>query len=351
MPLPIIIIFERHWDTIPKQAVKRMLPKLVQEGYNTLCFEAPKNLQTSDLISRINSAVELDQSIYNQAESLLEQAHVKINGRISDVSYQELTKLMQLYVFSNIEVAEKIKNLPASLLMKEILTNATQLSMFIEGVDIDSEDYDPIISHDLSTRMNELDKSENYRNTTILENLIKLSCRREGIIFMCGALHEPALISLFKQRNMEDQIIYYFPHSSKLFDNSIDDINLLKNKGASKEKFCLLSNESDIEFFMNKIVVEIKAKNTKYTNEISDGCSHTQVLSKTYKANFKAFVRGGYYVDALLEVGGLTDINNIDMRLRAHNIQSHYSFFQEKKYLVISDVNTKEVAENIRKLR
>ncbi|VHO02007.1 hypothetical protein RHT_00325 [Candidatus Rhabdochlamydia sp. T3358] len=32
MSLPIVVIFERHWDETPKHLVKQLLPELVKEG-------------------------------------------------------------------------------------------------------------------------------------------------------------------------------------------------------------------------------------------------------------------------------------------------------------------------------
>ena len=42
MSLPIVIIFERHWDLIPKPLVKELLPELSKRGYGNFCFEAPE---------------------------------------------------------------------------------------------------------------------------------------------------------------------------------------------------------------------------------------------------------------------------------------------------------------------
>ena len=51
MSLPIVIIFERHWDTIPKTIIKDLLPALNKKGYQTFCFEAPQDLSPPDFDS------------------------------------------------------------------------------------------------------------------------------------------------------------------------------------------------------------------------------------------------------------------------------------------------------------
>ncbi|NGX58147.1 MAG: hypothetical protein K940chlam3_01052, partial [Chlamydiae bacterium] len=91
MSLPSVIIFERHWDEAPRQLVKHLLPKLGAAGYDTMCLEAPQNLTSSEILSRFEACLEQDSGIHSQAEQLLKRAKVEIRGRLSDVSFKELT--------------------------------------------------------------------------------------------------------------------------------------------------------------------------------------------------------------------------------------------------------------------
>ncbi len=57
MPLPIIIILERHWDTEPKKTLVRALPSLLELGYDTLCFESPSDKTKEETIADIEGTI------------------------------------------------------------------------------------------------------------------------------------------------------------------------------------------------------------------------------------------------------------------------------------------------------
>src|SRR5204862_107854 len=74
---------------------------------------------------------------------------------LCDLGFKKLAELMRLYVSSQryLDVAEKIKELPSSILLKDIFNDAKKLYFSIKGVDIDANDFEDIISSDLSQRM------------------------------------------------------------------------------------------------------------------------------------------------------------------------------------------------------
>ena len=348
LSFPIVVIFERHWDTVPKLLVKDLLPNLVKQGYDTLCFEAPQNLSSAEIIKRHNSELEFDLGIQQQAEELVKLAG--ITQQLSAMSFSNLFNLMRLYVSSKeyVEVAEKIKQLPASLILKEVFDEATQLHVSVKGVDIDNEDFDKIFSSDLSGRVANIKINEDYRITTIFQNLLKLRTQqKKGVIFVCGCLHASGLLSKFKEQNMQDEIFYYFPHSSSRYDDSVDDVSKFARNDTLLNHTYLLTQQ-EVRPFCQKIIREITNKR-KY-REIPGGNSHSQFLSQYFKTNFRAFFRPGYYVDALV---GLDDSSNIEAVRNCFNkvgIQTHDISWNDRGYLVVPNVNTKEIADKIRKI-
>lgn len=347
MSLPIVIIFERHWDTIPKYLIKNLLPDLSKKGYEIFCFEAPQNLSSAEIIDRHNSGLELDSGIQQQAEKLLKQ--VEITSKLSDMSFVRLTELLRLYVSSKryIEVAEKVKQLPASHILKEVFGEATKLSMSLKGIDIDSEDFDEINSLDLSKRMSSVRLREDHRIATIFQNLLKLRTQQEeGVIFVCGAFHAKGLIGEFKKHGLQDEVLYYFPHSSSRYDESVDDINKVAMNSTLLDHTYLLA-QKDIKPFGERIIREITGK-TRYKMEILDYNSHSQFLSECFKTNFRAFLRPGYHVDALVAVTEPSDIEDIQRRVTVVGVQSHNISLDGRSYLVIPNVNTRDIAERIR---
>ena len=132
--LPLVFIFERHWDEEPKKVLKGLIPKFSEMGYDTICFEASQNLTEKDILSSHRAGLELDSKIYSQAYTYLAQAGIK-EIKLCDLGFKELSDLIMLHVSSQryIDVAEKIKGLPASILLKDILSDALKLCFTIKG--------------------------------------------------------------------------------------------------------------------------------------------------------------------------------------------------------------------------
>jgi hypothetical protein len=349
--MPIVVIFERHWDEAPKQIVKNLIPKLSEEGYDTFCLEAPQNLEEREFLSSFQAGLELDIKINSQAQDCLERVGIR-NIRLSDIGFEKLADLMRLYVSSQryLEVAERIKNLPAHLLLKDTFRIAKRLSLNIKGIDIDEADFEKIISKDVSKRMKIIKENENYRIATISKNLLQLYKERNGVIFVCGALHAENLINKFKENNLDERILYYFPHSNKKYDDSIDDIKEgLSNEKLRNHTFCLI-DENNHKLLVEKIIKDIKSKNIQYKQEIVGGNSHSIFLSNFFQKDFRAFMRPGYYVDALLNIENSDNTEEIITKLKEVNIQIEKTALLGSTYLVIKDINTKEVADNIRQL-
>lgn len=352
MSLPIVIIFERHWDIIPKLIVKNLLPSLAEQGYDTYCFEAPQNLTSSEILARHNDAIELDSGILFDAEKYLKQ--VNIVAKLSDLSFGELAKLMRLYVSSQryVAVAEKIKQLPASLLLRDIFVDAKRHSVDIQGIDIDDKDHSEIFSLDLSKMVKNIDQNEEHRIRTFCDNLLKLRQEKEGVIFSCGVIHARNLISSLQKSGLQDGILYYFPHAQKRYDDSIDDVKdvIMSEAGEVLKDHIFPLSKEDVEYFKKRVVSEIAPK-TKYKKEIVEGTSHSEFLSRVFGVAFRVFMRPGYWVDALLNIDPVADFERITKKLNEKHIRTRYIFFQEHRYLVIPNVNAKKVAESIRTLR
>lgn len=352
MSLPIIILFERHWDCTPKSLLKEMLPDLSLRGYKSFCFEAPQNLTSTDIIHQHRSGVELDSTIEQQAEKLLKQ--VGITCKLSNVSFSTLAQQLRLYVSSKkyVEVAEKIKQLPASQILKEIFDEAEKLAFDIKGIDLDSDEFFAMLSNDISQRMPAIVRREDQRITTMVQNLLKLRAEQEeGIIFACGALHTKGLIEEFNKRGLKDEVLFYFPHSSMRYDESVDDIEDLINLSSGfLSNHSHLLNPEDIQPFGTRILSEITQKTT-YSQEILYQNSHIEHLNHSLQTHFRSFLRPGYHLDALLNVSETPNIEEIQKRIITAAIKTHYIFLEGQKTLVIPNINTQDIANKIRQLR
>ncbi len=266
--LPFVIIFERHWDQEPKKILKGLIPKLSEEGYNTLCFEAPQNLTEKEILFSHLKGLEFDSRLNSQANECVERAGIK-DIQLSNLKFKELAELMRLYVSSKryLEVAQKIKDLPASLLLKDVFKDAKNFYFSIKGIDIDAKDFENMMSQDFVQKMRVIEKNEEYRISTIFENLLRLQKSGKNIVFICGALHAENLINKFKEKNMEDQVLYYFPHSNENYMDSINDVKeFCSNETLKSHTFCVI-NEQDSNLLKETMIREIKLSNTITKNK------------------------------------------------------------------------------------
>ena len=206
------------------------------------------------------------------------------------------------------------------------------------------------MSRDLTQRISVIEEKEDYRISTIFKNLLNLQKSGRGVVFVCGALHAENLISKFKQKGMQDQVLYYFPHSKKSYYDNFDDVKeLLSNDTLANRTFCL-STEQERTLFEKTVVKEIKLNNVNYKREIIAGNSHTKFLSRFFNKDFKAYLRPGYHVDALLDVSNKYGCEGIIKKLADANVSTNIILLEGKKHLVIRDVNKKKNADNIRRL-
>jgi hypothetical protein len=106
-----------------------------------------------------------------------------------------------------------------------------------------------------------------------------------------------------------------------------------------------LLNEKNVKFFRDRIIKEV-TKKTSYKEEVAGDNSHSKFLSQCFKTSFKAFLRPGYHIDALLDLR--VSSNEIQKRLSGAGIQTYNISLDEQNYLVIPNVNTKEIADRIR---
>ncbi|MBA2368573.1 MAG: hypothetical protein H0V82_06075 [Candidatus Protochlamydia sp.] len=351
MTLPILIIFERHWDEAPKQLLNELIPKLSYEGYNTFCVEAGSERSENDIISNFYIELERTSKLNFQALQYLEKRGIGLKGRLSDLSYEDLSELMRLHVSSQrfLEVAEKIKHLPALLLYKDTLNLAFKHFYNLTGVD-NGKDLDAILSANMEEKHNQIIQRELSRIQSQADRLFELYQKKKGVIFLDGALHSKKLIAKLKEKGLkENDLIYYFPHSSQHYSRTVNDFEAMGEESIPDINFCLSSNK-DFKVFSQKIITEIQLKNKNYLEEITEGSYASKYLTKFFAAPFKAFLRHGYYVDALLLKDSTSSIERITKILHEKNISSETLCLNEKEYLLIRNINTKEVSDMVHKL-
>lgn len=350
MSLPIVIIFERHWDTTPKSVVKDLIPRLYRRGYQTFCFDAPQNVSLKEIFDRQKHNIECYSKIEAVVEKTLREAGITIP--LNQIGYGTLTSIIRGCVSTTgcNDLALKVKELAACRMLGDIFRLAEQLSMSLKGIDLDSNPYDKITSSPLSEKMELLERNGNQIIATMIQNLIKIRNQGEGVIFSCGAFHAKGLVEAFKKQGLQDEVLYYFPHSPTRFDEGIDDVAymLTKNEGVLDNHTHLLKEE-DVPLFSRRVVKEVSEK-TRYIKEITDPNSHSDFLSKRFRANFRVFLRPGYHLDALVDVRKVSDWEEVKKLAEASGVQTDIVSLKGQNYLAIPNVNSRDIAEKIRKI-
>ncbi len=340
MSLLPIIIFQRNWDAIPSLLVQNLLSPLSKKGYQILCMECPCDLSADAMKNQVESVIETKFKIQQEMKKFLEVVGIRKN--VSDIGFDKLCNLINIR-FPGIdctETATDIKEFPVYALLKEILDIAKGLSISVRGVDVDSHE----TTSDDSTKISATHIQQDARIKCMVENLLELRKQQEeGIIFVCGVLHAQKLINELKKNN-QNELLYYFPHSDKRWDENLDDMQLHINPILRNHTY-LLSEKEVVQF--RKKVIEQVASTIKYQKEVGDENSHFQFLSNLFKVNVRLFCRPGFHLDALIHSN---DAKEVRLSLEAMDIQTHNITLGGQKYFVIPNVNSAEIADRLRKI-
>ena len=193
MPLPIIIMLERHWDTVAKDALNKALPSLVEKGYDVLCFESPSDEGETSLISGIESTIQFSKERHSEASNLLKNRGIDVN--LTEMNYSDLQRLLLLYVSSKFskEMALWFRELPGHEQKLYLVRTAKSLKMSILGVDLLASEMEGLRSIDaqvnLKKKISTIDQLDCKRIASFKKHLLSLQQSGKGVIFVVGKFH------------------------------------------------------------------------------------------------------------------------------------------------------------------
>ena len=354
MPLPIIIIPERHWDSAPKEVVSQKVKELRELGYSTLCFESPMDDSEDDLIAGVGSTVEFTENRLAEAKPFLEKAGIALQTALSQ-DYSVLATMLRTFVSSKYskEMALWFKELPGHKAKLDLISLARKESIHIRGIDLRKSELEPLrnikAQADISAKLTQIDELDDARCLSFVTNMIRLQNAGQGIIFIVGQSHIKKISALMSDKLMNDEVIYFHPYSKCFLDSSmpdthmgledIDEIELINvqlenNKGAITEAAnCLLEN--------------IHLKVPKMYREISP-TSSTERLREFTKLPFTAYARPSLSVDCLIPFS--KDAVEPISKLNANKVFGRFGFFNSTLVYCVPNVNHQEVAEKLHKL-
>lgn len=332
MSFPIVMIFERHWDTTPPLLIKNLLPSLEVEGYDTFCEEEPSSTSEADFFTKVKKREQRDIKIMNFFNDFVDRKKIPFSKELASCTCEELIEALPSSF--PIKLIPLIKLSPATKLINENLLFAKQRSFSI--VFIDDPEFGKLYSPDDNddVRLKVLLKTKAQRDRGMADHLFRLHANHKGIVVSLGVRHSKAVMENLKRKGLTDKdFVCYFPHSSYTYNKN--EIKSLKEEISGDMATCATTNE-EIALLGQKILAEVKSKVIK-------NC-HIQFLSDFFKVNFKPSLRPGYHLDARVPIDQMNDSICLDL----DDLGIEYRI--DRNYFVIPNVNTTEIGHSLRLL-
>ena len=83
-PLPMLVILERHWDTIPTLFLSELLPNLKKLGYQCVTGEFPEGEPCSAICERIENSLHNTRQYRKTAITYLKKHGIEPTPKIID---------------------------------------------------------------------------------------------------------------------------------------------------------------------------------------------------------------------------------------------------------------------------
>ena len=354
MSLPIIILVERHWDVAPKQALMNALPFLNTLGYHTLCFESPHELNEQETIARVESTIQFIEKRLTETNKYL-----TTQGKCVDFDAMDFSRLQHFLLnfvttrYSN-EMALWFKELPGHKEKLNLIRTAIRNNMRICGVDLTSEQLQPIDSfeaqNNLHSRVSGIKQLDKARVSTFKNHLLELQQLENGIIFSVGQSHYSSLIEEFSREYYLGEVVFLHPYSLQCLTESHIDyyLPLFDDPNLTLIEMAINCNQ-DMEMFAATLKRKIQTKlNTHTPIEQTYSC---HMLSDKTGLDFAPYVRPSFLVDCHHFFHSREEITATHNKLKRSGISGFFTFFRDKESYCIPCVNTQEMQSKIKALK
>lgn len=341
---PILVIFERHWNKIPKEILIKNLLKLKELGYSTFCYEASNgDGEQKTILEQIKSNVETYSMYEKTAIAILRMNNIDISD-FSTVPYEQLCHDLHLYVSPKDydKLAVILKGLSGIRKEYELHLSAIEAGFKIIGIDIPEL---PTIEYfSAETISPDLMKKRDHH---FAGNLKQLYEERKGVVFLCGASHANGLLKELTRLGLIYQTLCYTVSSSVRYSYELsvrDEFNLIGISDENNE-LVYIDTEEEANQFSQKLINEIE-NNNKYIQAL-DHHQNTSLINNKTGLAFTAYLRTNHYVDAILDLSNTNcnDEKAICNKLNGYKIKHTFGFFHDKKHLIIPRVNVSSAVD------
>jgi hypothetical protein len=337
MPLPIIILFERHNDTVSKQSLIDVLNDLKKIGYSTLCNELPETDEKTilDTCSKHIKASDI----------LIEKLHEVLPGKIN------ISAFSQLSLFEAQGLIEKTLNIPSNLardyaaLLKETAGNKKGHELIkkciAEGLEVRGVD------HPNRHHMTQKDILGPEREKYIAQNIIKLFSQKKGLICFFGGFHAEGILTYLSEAGLGPQVLAYTVTTSIPYNIRpvIEELTSMKPLREDNNELIFIDTPEQLKAFNKKLLADVE--NGHRYQKTLESQSTTSLINKKTKLNFIPQVRANHYVDATLNINDLSisETKELVTNLKNLNMNPAFGFFNQKKHIVIPNVNVGECVD------
>ena len=362
MPLPIILIAERHHDSVVNKIIQRLKAPLAAQGYNTLCIEQSSDFELHEIIQKLLKIIEESRKWHDFLGEVLTTHHKAtseelVAGLIKANSLDNITQFVLDIVKCDVskagKIADQIKMIDSNTSFLECLRSYSASGWSIKGVDITRKEFE---KYELEKDLQNYKKATDERDATILNAILNLFWGGYSLVVKLGGAHANHVINILRRLNLGNEVLVYFPHSGKqIFSADTDEMAEYLDTICSELKGydVVVSDEDSVDKLVGKIVLDVKKRNSTYIAELEEGTSITRLLTYLFNVKVLAKERRGHYIDACIPIESTDMAKNavIQQRLNAVQLPNDIRVIDNKEYIVIPEVNTSEVNSKLSSLK
>ena len=347
MPLPVILIFERHQDPAPKQALIDSLAILREKGYTKIAVEVdPARANYTDMLEGVQSQLKTTRQLLDQSLQVLSNlprnTKLAISSRwgiefpiteesLKTMDYGFLHDLLLNFVSSSrYDVLTRMfKNYDGLLKTKELLLQARAKGFQIVG--IDSKVCDLKIHGDLERSKESLAEIDDVNNARDLEMSARLvlASQETGVIGLIGAMHYEGIKFYGDKLNLDAFYLSVYSQRNFVTPDTMDEVNITLGHITTN----LLYNQLFPLFISKLITFKIEHK---FSDEKVD-CTAVRFLQSLTKSpsQVSAKVDPEHYLDVKVE----SDDVNLITSLKRSGIYFYQSLQRGQPTIYIPAVN------------
>lgn len=347
MSLPTLILYERHWDPVPKEFLLEGVEELLQMGYDTLCVEAGESWSEESILRSCKQGLETQKRVHKESVECLKKAGALPGGDLGEIPFDHLRLLIREWVSSQRydEVAEMIKGLFSTKLAVKLFERVRNLSMNLYGIDLEGADYEKIRTGNYRDRVRNIDRTTEKREARFMHHLLHLQAQGRSVICLMGVSHIEGMRNKIQVQEATHRFACAFIHSGIPYVQTGDDIahvlKRLKNELALKAKSPVERRDA-----LDQVMSALFSKNVSHLEEVTQNCSHAGRLSRILQAEVKAFVKPGRYVEVILLGSAYPSILS---KIAQMGLPYYFKIYNEKVCIAIDRVNVAEQGERIQR--